>query len=348
MAVASGIASAVGFGKETTWNTPVAVNHWLPHMSESLEANVGITEFAGLQFGRMYELGVWRAATSSDGSGQVTFPVTFKQFGLLIAQAFGSTAAPVQVAATTAYLQTHVPNSQGQTGFGTTIQKQLPDASGTMTPFTFAGCKITALTLAIDTGGWLTCAVTVDAGSVTQGGAGANALQTPSYTAGNNQYHWGLANVFTLGGTAATTSGVTAITGGTAPGIARSLSVAFAFGQKTDDYRLGNPGTKAEPRVNARPTITGSIGAGFYDTAELYANYVAQIPMPLRLRFTGPIIAAANPYFFDLILPQVFLNGDTPKAGGPDVIDIAADFKATEDGANPAAQVQIQSTDVTL
>ena len=136
-----------------------------------------------------------------------------KGMGFWMKHALGSTAVPV-VIATTAYNQYHVPGPRTGLSFTTQVGHPEARAAGSVKPFTYRGCKITQWEFSCNDNQAAQIKFTVDGWRENT----ATGLVTPAYAAAAYQsspFTFADASVFTLGGTASTTAGVTTVAGGT-------------------------------------------------------------------------------------------------------------------------------------
>lgn len=338
MATGSGLDGQIGFAGESTWGTPVTVTRFLELNSESLKFEPTWLEPTGLRVGTKFKRVNRVRQARKSVSGDVELEVATLGMGLLVRHMLGSTTASTTLISGSAYKQIHVPGDYR--GLGLTVQVGRPEpSSGTVRPFTYAGCKVNSWEFNLEDNSIPTLKLSVDGRSE----ATATALATASYLAGASVFDFSQATL-KLGGTASTTSGETSISSGTAVAtVVRTFSVKGDAPMAAERFGLGNAGLKSEQLENDTPTITGSLGAEF-NKAELYDLYTNNTTTALQMDLTGAAIGGNN-YLFSIILPTVKLKTAAPSLSGPDIVQMSTDFEAYSDETNPVIQVKIVSTE---
>lgn len=344
MATGSGLDAQFGFAAESTWGTPVTVTKFVEFNSESITFQPQFLEPTGLRPGQKFKRVNRVRQSRTEISGEVELEFATKGMGLLVKHMLGSAlSAPVQIAATTAYRQAHTPGDFR--GLGMTMQVGRPEASsGTVRPFTYAGCKIPQWSFSVQDNEIPVLTLSVDGRSVST----ATALASASYVAGASVFDFSQATL-KLGGTATTTSGVTSVASGTAvTTIIREFSISGEAPMANERYGLGNAGLKAEQLENDTPTITGSLAAEF-NKAELYDLLAANTTTALEFKLTGAAIGASGENLtLSIICPAIKLKTAAPAVEGPDVVMMSTDFEAYSDETNPTIQVMIISDETTF
>jgi hypothetical protein len=340
MATGSGLDGQIGFAQETTWGTAVTVTRFPEFNSEGISLDTTWLEPTALRPSVYHKRGNRAQPSRYTVTGDFELDIVTLGMGMFVRNMLGSSTATTTLVSGTAYKQIHVPG--GYVGLGLTAQVGRPEPSGTVRPFTFAGCKIPKWELSLKDNATPKLKFTVDGKSEST----ATALATPTYLSGASVFTFRQASI-KLGGTAATASGETTITGGVAPTtIIKDISIAGANPMADDRYGIGNAGLKAEQLQNATPTITGKLGAEFNKT-EFYDVYTAGTPTCLQFDLTGAVIGGANSYLFSVILPMVKFKKATPQVTGPDIVQMSTDFEAYSDETNPVCQIKIVSTEAT-
>lgn len=157
---------------------------------------------------------------------------------------------------------------------------------------------------------------------------------TPTYAAGMSAFSFTDVNTLTLGGSA-----VAAI---------KKLSVKSGNPLKGDRFYLGSAGVKAEQVINGYRTVTGTMEAEFTSLTALYAAYAADKQLALQVKAVSPnIITGTTPYSLQIDVPALFLDGDTPNIGGPDILTMSIPFTALYDGTNSPITITQVTTDTT-
>lgn len=342
MATGSGLDAQLMVGQESVWGTAVTPNRTYEFNDESLKLDPTFLEPTGLRVGTKYKRASRVSISRKSVSGDVTLEHATKGMGLLWKHALASAAAPAQIESTAAYEQIHVPGDFR--GKGLTVQVGRPEpATGTVRPFTYAGCKISTWELSVSDNAIPTLKVTVDGRSE----ATATALAAASYLSGSKVFSFANATL-SLGGTVATATGKTTVTSSVAVAtVVTEVSVSGAAPMATDRFGIGNAGLKSEQLENDTPTITGSLTAEF-SKAELYDVFTNNTTTAMVLTLTGDEIEDDNFETLEIILPAVKLKAAAPNVGGPDIVSMSTDFEAYSDETNPVIQVRIVSEDIAL
>lgn len=340
MALGSGIASQLGFAAESTPGTAVTVTKFVEFNSESLDWTTDIVQGRGLHAGGQYDRAGRYARTTRTVGGDVTVNLVNKGIGLLVKHMLGSTAAPVQIAATTAYKQTHNPGPMDTLAL--TLQKGVPEpATGTVRSYTYPGAKVTSWTVACGTGEIATLSLGFDAWDETD----VTALATASYATASefNFTNW----TVKLGGTASIGSGITTIAGGTSVSSLKNFEVTGTNPVAADRFFLGSAGLKANQLENGFRAVTGKF-SGEYSKAALYDVMKAGTTTAVQITGSFGDAGTSNPFLFDIVMPACKLNTGSNNVGGPDIVMGDIEFVALDDQTTTPVQVQIVSTDTVL
>lgn len=339
MPTGSGLDAQLMVAQESTWGTAVTVTRALEFNTESLKFEPTWLEPVGLRAGTKFKRVSRIRQSRKSASGDVEMDLATLGMGLLVKHMLGSAVTtPTQVAATTAYEQVHTPG--GFLGLGLTTQVGRPEpSSGTVQPFTYSGCKVSGWEFMCEDNATPSLTLSLVGRQETT----ATALATASYLAGSSVFDFSQATL-KLGGTPATASGETTITGGTAvAAVVRSISVAGANPMAEERFGLGNAGLRSQPLENDIPTITGSLNAEFAK-AELYDVFQNNTTTALQFDLTGEAIDTEN-FLFSIILPAVKLKAAAPSVSGPDIVQMSTDFEAYSNETDPVIQIKIVSTE---
>ncbi|MEU0797177.1 phage tail tube protein [Amycolatopsis sp. NPDC005961] len=341
MATGSGLDAQIGFGQESTWGTSVTPTRFVEFDSESLKKDVTWQEPKGLRVGVKAKRASRVRQSRIGVTGDVSMDLPTLGAGMLIRNCLGSTTTTTTLISGSAYKQVHVPGDFR--GLGLTVQVGRPEpGTGTVKPFTYAGCKVTKWELNIKDNDTPSLKLSFDGRSE----ATATALATASYLAGTTTYDFSQATVFKLGGTATTASGETTIASGVqVAAIVKDFTLTGTTPFATDRYGLGNAGLKAEQLENGTPTYTGKMTAEFAAT-ELYNLFATNSTVALQLDLVGAVIGATN-QTFSIILPAIKIKSAPPNVGGPDIVTMSTDFEVYNDETNPTMQIKIISTEST-
>ncbi len=360
---ASGLSGQVGAVAESTYGTPVTVTHFYEFLSENFQYVPAFLDGMGLKAGQAYNRATRTVVSQFDVNGDLTMEHTSGEAATAVADsmgfwwkyALGSAFTTPVVVVGTAFSQTHVNGSKA--GQFLTCQVGRPQISGvTVQPFTYVSCKVTDWEFSCNDNQIAQLKLTFDG----QTELTSTALAAASYPTPNGLFSFANASVFTLGGTATTTSGVTSVASGVALGSrVTGIVLTGSTPMKVDRYGLGNSGLKGEPIENAIPTITGTLTTEFFSRTELYDVFKANTAQPLQLDFTkfdsagndaNGAAAGANPYRLSIILPSVRFKSGNVNVNGPDVVPQTIGFQAYDDGggSNPVIQIRIISKEQTI
>jgi hypothetical protein len=331
MALGSGLAHSFGFAPEATFGTYVAPTKWLEVQSTEIKKVKNTYQGGGMAAGRVVRAGRRRVVTSQAGAGPVKLEVPANGFGGLLNGLLGGTVAPVQQGATAAYLQSH-PLVADQMGKRFTMQGGVPDLAGTVRPYTFLGSKITAMEFSCGINEPLTVTVDVDCRQVVE----SETLAAPSFLE-TDIFHFAQSAV--LLGTYDAEAQVDGI---------RKMTLRIERPSRMDRFYHGNAGLKSEPVGNNWVAISGTIEADYLDKTVFADRFASDASTALIWRFTGPSIEAPYNELFELRVPMIFFDGDTPVVQGPDVVSGSFPWVAANDLDNVAVTGRIITSDATL
>jgi hypothetical protein len=323
--MASGNDARFAVAKETTYATRVPPTRFLNGLTgESVAFTQNKAYSAALGQGPWQQPGI---PTTRGGSGSFTGEVPTAGFGFLIDALHSNVVAPVQVGATTAYLQTHTLDTAPSKTYS--LQKQLPPVlTSTLLPVDYTGVMFTSLTVNWSAGGLVTFEM---AGVVNERLTGQTLV---TYAAPPAWSPFGFqGGSVTVGGT-----------------LEQNLngdgSVTIEWPMRTDSFSLGTGGTMAKPVPTDKPSATASWTADFNDLTNI-TRVSANTNADLVFRFEGATIAASNKYFFEVTLPDCSFESPDPTVGGPGPVQQSISARAASTTADPPV-VKYQSTDVAL
>jgi hypothetical protein len=334
MAIGSGLAGSVGIGAETpgAYGTVATFSRFHEVTKASLKEVPNFVQGGGLAAGRMLQAGSRRVKTSTSVEGSLEMEVATKGMGLLLAHLTGSAGAPVQQAATTAYLQSRA--FVDNIGKSLSVQTGIPDRNGTVRPYTALGCKVTQAEFSCATNELLTVTYSLDGQQLVE----TEALSAPSYSTGVKPFHSGQMSVKTgVYGSETAISGV------------KGVTCTIERPQQTDAFYAGatTPGTKAEPVMNDWVKISGTLDTDFVDKTQLADLFASNTPTALVLEWVGATIASTYKQTFRIKIPMVFFDEGTPTLEGPEVTGLSVPFTAQYDETNAPVTIDYISTDTT-
>jgi len=354
----SGIGAQIVMLPEATYGTAPSLATAQPYEfnSETLELKKTIVQGKGLHAGGLHDRGARRVLTNYATSGGINMDLPTRYLNQLLWAMFGShgqTAATLTEDSTTgAYSATHAPGSMK--GFSMCIQKGVPSVDGSeANAFTYTGMKMTDWTINVQTGAIASLATTWSGRNELSGtsvngdplNGSAPALATFSEAASNNVFHFREATLYS-GGTVSTTAGITSVTGNTPLGNVKSAQVKYAMKYDDARYFLGSNGFKAEPIENDFRAISGQFVIEWLNSEAMYYAFTADTPTCLELVFQGPSIGSGSDHSsLTLLVPQVFVEGDSPKVSGPAVVTQTVPFTGLDDGTNNPIQATYWTLD---
>lgn len=330
MAVGSGIGASVGVVAESTYGTYVAPTRFFAPKAFQVKKVQNVAPMTGVAAGR--PMVPDEVVTTTAASGQIQVDVLRKDFGLLLAHLMGSTATPVQQAATTAYLQTHAWGDNY--GRSLTLQGGFPNSAGTVLPQTATGCKITQGVFACSVNGLVEATFDFDAKTYTE----AQSLAAPSYTASNTPFHFGeMAVKLGTYGSEASVQGV------------RSVNLTISRPMDTERFYAGNSGAKAEPVWNDFVAVSGTLEIDNVTRADFADRFTGHTSTSMVIEWVGAT-AIASTYFPTLgfTMPKVYFGDGIGEVTGPDLIKASVPFTAFYDTTNGVVTARYMSTDTAV
>jgi hypothetical protein len=328
MATGAGTSTVIGTGIETVYGTPVAITKRHPFVSEGLQRASTPLQSNALT-GSLTAFRRAGVISRRSAAGTLNLELSKQGLGRWLQLMVGSSAAPVQEGATTAWLQTH---PAGALDRKLTVQKVIRDLAGVeVEAFTYHGTICTQWELGVNVDGIPTLNLTLDSEDedTTTSSAALLALPEPEH----NPFNWTEASL--------TLAGVPA---------ARVLSMTATGvnSQDVEGYFLGGGGTKSEPTVGDFRNLTGTLTAEFADPTVIYDRFAAYSAHPLVMSFVGAEIAATFDEEFTITIPEIRFSGSTPVVGGPGKVTVEGPFEAFSDGTNPPYTITYRSTDTTV
>lgn len=338
--IASGLGATWGLAQEGTVGTFQAPTRWLPFLSDKVKGSKKTVQSQALH-GGLYELGSRRRLVFHEAKGAIELDVQDRQLGLILKNMLGGTPLVTQIGSTAAWIQTHTPGDLQ--GLSLSFQSGRPAVNGTITPFSYNGCKVTDWELSVAAAAIAKLAVTVDGWdeSVSQ------TYTAPSFIT-SHPLAWVDATLL-LGGTATTTAGITTVASGVAPlGTVKSVSIKGQNVVATDRQQIGSL-VKREQLANNFRKYSGSIQVEFANLTDMYNAYYADTPLTLQLNMVGPLIpTSATNASLNVVIPQIYFNGEPPETDGPGILEVTVPFDVTDDGVDPAIQIQYTSADTAI
>lgn len=304
MALSSGLAAQIGIKTESTYGTAVTVDRFTPIISESMTEQIARMESAGIVPGaRVLRSPQW-APGDVEISGEIGMELYQQGAGLWFRHMFGGLAT----SGSGSYTHTFTPGDMADDHF--TLQIGKPDVSGTVQPFTFAGCKVTEWELAAKAGELVTLGVSVSGRELATG----TSLATASYGSG-------VATPFTFKHASVTV-------GGSAAAV-KEITLKGMNGLDTGRRFIGSP-LIAEPLEAELRTYEGEMTCEFESLTQmnLFRNGTENA---LVLTISAGVAVSVT------ITMNVRYDGSTPEVGGRGITELSVPFKCTASSTDASA-----------
>jgi Phage tail tube protein len=354
--VGAGLGAQLVVKDESTWGVAPSLASGLDAYefnSETMELKKTSVDGQGLAAGHVYKRAKRRVLTNYDCNGDVAMDLPTRNLGWWLRYMVGDfTETPTQIASSGIYKTIFQPKSS-LTGHSFTMQKGVPAIDATVEPFTYVGCKVAGFDLSVATGAIASFVLHIDARNELAGAGNGDPLNgsvptlatwVPVTTGlGMSVWHFRQATLFT-GGTPTLGAGVVSLVGETALGNVKTVSLSHSTSFDTNRIFVGGNGFKSEQLENGYRSLTGSFDVEWLSTEAMYNAYAADTTTSLQLTFTGPVVSTSN-YLLDIIVPNIKLNGESPKVPGPPVIQQSVSFEGYDDETTVPLQIQYQSED---
>jgi hypothetical protein len=324
--------------------------------AETLELKKTPVQGKGLLQNKEYGVTTRRVITNWEAGGTITMDLPAQHLQQWLFPMFGSygqtPATLTQDGTTGAFKAIHAPGPLEGNSF--CIQKGVSTVdNGTIEPFTYVGCKVSDWTVSVQTGQIATLELTNDARNELGGTGNSDPLNgsVPSLATYSQPpggvFHFAQATLFT-GGTLSTTAGVTTVTSPVVAGNVKTAQVKQTVPLDTTRFNLGLAGFKAEQLQNDLRTAGGQFTVEWLSSEARYDAFASDTPTALELQFLGPAIGTGSDFStFTLLLSNVYLEGESPKVGGPEVVVETIPFSALDDGTNNVIQATYWTLDTT-
>jgi len=327
----AGIGATLGLGAESTYGTGVPPTRWTEFDQEKVVWQPNRYQGKGIS-GTLTPKGSQRVTTTADAGGTIKTQVFTKGFGLWLAHLLGSTAVPVQQAATTAYKQTHLFGDNQ--GLSLTVQKQVIDTTRASHPYTATGVKLLEGQFQCTQDQPLTATFTVDAKDLIE----SQVLTAPVFQASNPEFHFGqLAVSIGAFGSEAVVEGV------------KNVQFDIKRPMNTKRFYADGSGRKQEPIQNDKVQINGQLDTDFIDKTKFVDLFASGAAQSLILTWTSTALAGtAIPFSLSVAFPAVYFDAASPTVDSGDVVAPQMKFTALDDETHNICTVTYMSTDTTL
>lgn len=294
-----GAEAQIGWVSESTVGTAVTVTKFLPFRSENIKQNINYLDTQTLS-SRLTLRKTKKGTSTVEGGFTTELPNT--TLATLLKHAMGSVATT----GTGPYTHTFTPGTT--TALGLTVQVGRPDASGTVQPFTYAGCKVAEWTINATQGEIATLIVALIGMTETT----ATALATASYDSSWSPFVFTEASLTVAAG---------------AENSVRELSLT-GKNQINPRFRLGS-GTSKNPLGIGVREYTGTVTTDF-DGLTDYNRFVNGTEAALVATFNNGTQTLT-------ITSNVQFVGETPEVSGNDLLAQALPFRCLSSTSDAAA-----------
>lgn len=364
----SGISAQILAVAETTFGVAPSLSAARSYefKNETLELKKNTVQGEGLAAGHLYDRTKRRVLTTYDVSGAIVMDLPTRQMAFWLQYMVGSfgqsLATPTQISSSGIYQSVHqgvggIQTTGGLLGHSLCIQKGVPDVSGVVDPFTYVGCKISDWELKCATSAIAELTLTFDARNELAGAGNTDPLNgsvptlqswagPPTSGLGESLFHFREATVYT-GGTPTNTAGTISLAGSTAAGNIKDVDIKHTVKFDNARYFLGSSGFKAEQIENGFRAISGSFTVEWLSGESMYNAFAADTTTSLELNFVGATVSGQT-YLMQVIIPNIKLDGESPKVSGPAVITQSVSFTGLDDETTVPIQVIYQSEDTAI
>ena len=326
----SSLDSAIHIGKETTYGTPVTPTRSFEGMADTFKRDQARLESTGMRAGMQGVRSDRVVQVNMGGTGSLEIDVLNKGMGMLLEGLTGTSGAVTQVAATSAYTQSHANSSTGPSE-SFTVQVIRPIVDGSTQQFTHHGCKPTGWNVSQDNTGLLKMGIDFDFEDVDTSTAAASA----AYPAATTPFAWPNAVVT-----------IDSVEFAYATGFELNADLAMATDRR---YLSSTAPLKSAPVRSGLASFTGSIDSDFSALTE-YTAWLAGTVTDLNVKWSmaSDLIESGYTYEFELDMPAIHWTGESPTASNSDLSKHPMPFTVLDNGTDAMVTISVQSTDTAL
>ena len=335
-----GSLAKLGFGKETTYGTAVAVTKTLEFISEDIKGNYTRTMAEALSSSYVDRSDRF-AVTNKGAAGSISMEPTTKGFGDLLAFMQGSvtTTGPVETAA-----YSHAATIGTLAGKMLTVQVLRPDENDVLQPWTYEGGKVTGFEFGNQIDQTLRCTLNMDFEKESNPDApagvyAATALQALTLPTGSNIFNWQQGSI-TIGGSSVEIA---------------ELSISVDNALNTDRYFIGSTSIKSEPKQDGKRQIEWSFRTPYTNNnfwEKVSSATVAGSYATLSATWTGlvSIPGTTSPLYpcITLDIPVARFDEGGPNVEGPSMLEQSFSGKGLYDGTTSALTITYKTQDATV
>lgn len=310
MAGPTGADGQIGFKSETTPGTVVTVDKFLPFISEGIKNDITYMDTKTISARRVLRL-------TKRGTNQIGGPIQTELANATLATLLRHMFGTINTTGAGPYVHTASPGSF--VGQSLTIQVGRPATTGTVHPFTYAGCKIAEWGLKCATGEIATLDLSVVAMS--------EVVTTPALAVASYDSAW---SPFTF------VEGAVSVAGSSVASV-KSFELA-GKNMVAHRFRVGS-GNSLQPLEEGLREYSGTIVTDF-DALTHYALFTSNTNAAVVLTFTNGAAILE-------ITMNVQFVGETPTVGGFELLEQPLPFRAISTTSDAAAITAVlTNTDV--
>jgi hypothetical protein len=304
--------SSIGFKKETTFGTIATPDHFVEFTDEDFNWTPTFEQSKAQRYGRRVDAADRRVLTKDEAGGSFTVEALTKGLGALFEAALGTAVSTVITAPAYQQLITPAVNDFLPSY---TVQKGIPLLGGAVQAQTYKGCVCSGFELTVGNAG----IPTIKFNWLGQGVDTSTALAAVSYAAGLQELSFAYGSI-ALGGTVTLPTTTALATGGTPVADIRDINFTWDNGLDGGGFNLGGQGRRTRKPALGLRTGKGTLTAE-YDNNTLRDAFMQQQDLALVLTFQHPTaIGDTNYPTLQLVIPDIRLEGELPKANGGDVV----------------------------
>jgi hypothetical protein len=341
--VTTQLDASVGLKVESTYGTPVTVDHFLEFTDESFDWNPTFVQGVGSRVGARIVRAARRKLGKQMVTGDVTVEAGSKGQGILLSAAFG-TVVSTQRATTGVYQHNFTPTTTDYLS-SYTWQKGIPlIGGGATTAITIPGCVCGSIEFANSSSDKLMITTSWNGREVQTGVAYA----APSYPTPVEPLIFSDGSI-TIGGTVTPATTTLLATGGTAVANVRDISIKFDNNIDDGGFNLGGAGKRSRKPVIGLTLVTGKITVE-YDSNTMRDALLAQTDLALVATWLGQVTigSGSDKPALSVHLRDIRLEGELPQYNGGAPVVQEMDFTAFDDlSGNSGIVVSYVSLDST-
>lgn len=302
--------ASLGIANEATFKTYATPTRWPEVLDPEADVNKSVKQGQGLRVGSRVDRSARRVVTSADASVKHKIELTSKGMGLFWESCLGVGTSTLVSGST--YQQLFTP-ATGTTVPSRTVQTGVVDATGAVNAVSYLGCMAASWDLELPNDDIGILSINWDAADWTT----AQAYAAPSYASLPYLFHFGAVSAITLGGTVTVPTTTALATGGTAATNIRSVKLSADNQAVRNRFNLNAGGRKARQLVGDLK-LTGELELEYVDNTVRDA-FLNDTALSLSVTITTTEALSTGFSTFQLVLPEIKLNGEIPKANGYDL-----------------------------